>query len=365
MESDVKDVVCDFDSLYQGMRRAKMNVLWKDGVAGYINNGLVNVHNLKDSHEKGTYKIDPYSQFKVYEPKERDIVATRIKDRVFQASYTDNYFYDKMTKSFIYNNVACQIGKGNEMGRKRLICELQRYYREQGRSNEGFVLKGDLSNFFGSTPHEVALNAVTKRLDDEWAVMEAKRIIDSFNQGDDPTVGMGLGSPITQITQLAVLDDLDHYIKEQLHIKHYIRYNDDFILIHHDKQYLRYCLSQIKSWIESRGLKISEKKTHIFKIKQGIKFLGFKFRLIDTGKVLMTLLPEKLSHERRKLRRLVARAKSGLMTKAEVDRCYNSWKSYVDNKSKKKQSQPGKRARRNCHTLVLNMDQYYKQLWEV
>ena len=75
-------------------------------------------------------------------------------------------------------------------------------------------------------------------------------IINSFNHGEDPKVGMGLGSPITQITQLALPSELDHFIKEVLRIKYYIRYMDDLILIHHDKEYLKYCLEEIRKFIE-------------------------------------------------------------------------------------------------------------------
>lgn len=60
------------------------------------------------------------------------------------------------------------------------------------------------------------------------------RVIDSF-EGDR---GLGLGSQISQIMELLVLNDLDHFIKEKLHIKYYIRYMDDFILIHPDRGYL-------------------------------------------------------------------------------------------------------------------------------
>lgn len=126
---------------------------------------------------------------------------------------------------------------------------------------------------------------------------------------------------------------------------------------------LQECLIKIDAWISSRGLKLSPKKTQLFKVTQGIKFLGFRFRLTKTGKVVMTLLPEKLSHERRKLRKLVERAKQGYMTKEEVDRCYESWKAHVGNESSKKRKSPGRRARRNCHNLIICMDQYYKNLW--
>lgn len=361
MQSNVKDEVCDFDNLYKAMRHCKNNVMWKDSVAGYVKNGLVNIHKLKAMVENDSYSIDRYNCFKVFEPKERDIVSTRIKDRVFQRSLCDTYFYKAMTNSFIYDNCACQVGKGNEFGRKRLKCHLQKYFREHNRSNEGWVLKIDLKNYFGSTPHELAISAVTKRLNDEWAISEAVRVINSFNQGENPEVGMGLGSEMTQLIELAVLDDLDHYIKEQLRVKHYIRYMDDAILIHEDKEFLQDCLVKIREWIDTRSLQLSKKKTQLFKIKQGIRFLGFRFQLTNTGKVVMTVLPEKVSHERRKLRKLVARVKSGYMTKEEVDKCYGSWKAHVSNQYKK--GTISKKAHRNCHNLIICMDKYYKNLW--
>ena len=74
--------------------------------------------------------------------------------------------------------------------------------------------------------------AIRKRLTDQQAAYYTDAIIDSFG-GDK---GIGLGSQVSQITELAVLDDLDHYIKERLRIKHYLRYMDDFILIHEDKE---------------------------------------------------------------------------------------------------------------------------------
>ena len=266
-----------------------------------------------------------------------------------------------MTRSFIYDNGACQRGRGTERTRKRLICHLQRFYRKHGTN--GYALKGDLTNFFGSTSHDLAYRSVKKRINDTWASIESKRIIDSFDNGPDPDVGMGLGSQCTQIIQLAVLDEFDHYVKEVLRMKHYVRYNDDFILIHEDKEYLSYCLSEINKWMSARGLKLNPKKTQIIKLSQGIKFLGFRFRLTETGKVVMTLLPEKISHQRRKLKRMADRVARGEMTKVDVDCSYESFKANITNNGKHKSEHPGKRARRNCHGLELAMDAFYKDLW--
>lgn len=359
-----KEIVCDFGNIYKATRKCKQNVIWKDSVAGFtVVNGLANCYKLKQQLENGKYKLDGYTIFKVYEPKERTIVSTRIKDRVFQRSLCDNYLTEALSKCFIYGSGACLPEKGTEFARKRLFVALQRHYRKYG--TKGYALKCDLTDYFGSTPHAVALQSVADRVQDGWIISELKRIIDSFNQGANPDVGMGLGSQVTQLVQLAVLDDLDHYIKEVLHIKEYVRYMDDFILIHHNQAYLCYCREKIKERIQLLGLKLSNKKTHLQPITQPIHFLGFSYMLTETGKVVIRMLPEKVSHERRRLRKLVERAKAGLMTKAEVDASYEAWKAHATGRAKHNSKEDcGKRLKRDTHNLVLEMDKYYKSLWE-
>ena len=346
-DNSVKETVCSFENLYKAMRICKRNVCWKDSVAGYVKNGLSNIAKLADEHENGTYEISKYSVFKVYEPKERDIVSTRIKDRVFQRSLCDNYLTEAISKSFIYDNCACQVNKGTDFARERLKCHLQKFYKKHRR--DGYVGKCDLENYFGSTSHKVAYEAGRKRVSDEWVWQEGWRIRASFNQGEDPDVGMGLGSQATQLIQLAVLDDLDHFIKEQLKVKHYVRYMDDFILIHEDKEYLKFCKAKIAEKIEELGLMLSKKKTQIFPATQPISFLGFSFRLTETGKVVVKMLPNKVSHERRKLQRLAARAKAGLMTREEVDKCFVSWKAHA--------------SKGDTYKLICNMEKFYQELW--
>ena len=363
-EKDVKEIVCSFGNLYKAMRKCKQNVIWKDSVAGFVVvNGLANCYKIKQQHENGNYKIDGYTIFKVHEPKERTIVSTRIKDRVFQRSLCDNYLTKQVSKGFIYDSGACLPNKGTEFARKRFYVALQRHHRKYGIS--GGALKCDLSDYFGSTPHNTAAESITKRVQDGWADSEVKRIIHSFNQGANPEVGMGLGSQVTQLIQLAVLDDLDHYIKEVLRIKNYVRYMDDFILLHPNMNYLRYCREKIRERIERLGLKLSPKKTQLQPITQPLHFLGFSFRLTETGKIIVKLLPKKVSHERRKLTKLVERAKQGLMTKQEVNACYESWKAHATGKCKNKpKGTPTKHHKRHTHALVLEMDKFYKNLWE-
>ena len=345
MNTEVRDMVCSFDNLYKAMKKCRHNVMWKDSVASYVDNGLINCLKLRESILDDRYKLNPYSIFYIHEPKERKIVSTRLKDRVLQRSLCDNYLTPIITKSFIYDNCACQLNKGTQFARQRLKCHIQRFYRKHGTN--GYVLKCDLSDYFGSTSHELAIATVKRYIKDEWALKETTRVINSFVDGENPTIGMGLGSQMTQLIQLAVLDDIDHYIKERLHIKHYIRYMDDFILIHESKEYLLYCKQVIGILLENKGLRLSKKKTQVFELTQPIKFLGFTYWVKQSGKVIMRLNKDKISHERRKLKRQIARAEKGYMTYYRVEQCYISWKAHAHNG--------------NSFALIGKMNRYYKR----
>lgn len=348
-KKSVKEEVCSFENLYKAMYKCKRNVIWKDSVAGFVKNGLINCVKLHDELMEDTYKISKYSTFEIHEPKKRSVTSTQMRDRVVQRSICDNYLSKELSRSFIYDNCACLEGKGTNQARSRFKAHLQKFYRKHG--TDGYVLKCDISNYFGSTNHNVASDAIHKRVEDEWVLEQVDKIIFSYdNCNEDKNVGLGIGSQVTQLIQLAVLDDLDHYIKEVLRIKHYIRYMDDFILVHEDKEYLKHCKMEIKDMLSKKGLMLSDKKTQIFKISQPIHFLGFSFKLTKTGYVVMKILPKRVSHERRKLKRLVELSKKGVISKSKVDHCFESWKSYVD--------------QGDCYSIIKAMDSYYNQLWK-
>ena len=76
--------------------------------------------------EPGKYKQKKTRKFKVYYPKERDIVSVHFRDRVFQRSLNDNILYPKISRSFIYDNMACQKGKGPDKARELSAKVLQK-----------------------------------------------------------------------------------------------------------------------------------------------------------------------------------------------------------------------------------------------
>ena len=334
--------VTGYEALYRSMMKCKKGVMWKDSTAHFCLNGLTEVMKLEQSLMDGTYKERPGRTFTVYEPKKREILSISFRDRIYQRSLNDNAVYPMMAKSFIYDNCACQQGKGTGFAMNRLNAHLQRYYRKHGK--DGWVLQCDIKEYYPNMPHEVAEKKFAKHLD-EWTFAEVKKILDRF-EGD---IGFNPGSQLIQIAGISVLDEMDHFIKEKLRVRHYLRYMDDFLLISDDKEFLRNCLENIKEYLKERGFELNE-KTSLYRISQGIKFLGFRFILTDTGKVIRLIKTESVKRERRKLRKLVRLAKKGKLTRKKVDQCYESYKAHA--------------RRGNTWKMLRRLDEFYENLWK-
>lgn len=307
-----------YGNLRRALKRCCRNVRWKDSVVGYELHAAQNTHKLLEQLQDGTYKISPYQTFIIHEPKRREIVATRIADRQVQMALCMNGLYRDFVEHYIYDNCACQTGKGTDFALKRMKAHMLKYFRKYGKA--GWVLKCDVHHFFPSTRHDVAKEAARKRISDPKALEMVCMIIDSF-EGD---TGIGLGSQISQLLELAVLDDLDHFIKERLHIKHYIRYMDDFILIHPDKAYLQYCREEIAQRLASIHLELNQ-KTSIYPLRQGIKFLQWRFILTDKGGVRMKMSGEKQGRERRRLTKLARKEANGEVPEGTTKNSFVSW----------------------------------------
>lgn len=292
-----------FTNLYSGLKKSCRNVRWKTSVTQYELNGLKNTAKLMRDLNDGSYHISEYQIFEIFEPKRRTICATRIRDRQFQRSLCDNVLYQELTRHFIYDNCACQIGKGTLFATKRLRTHLQKFYRAH-REIDGYYLKCDIHHFFESIRHDVAKEAIDKRVKDVRARQYAHDIIDSFG-GD---VGIGLGSQVSQLVALAVLDDLDHIIKDRLRVKHYVRYMDDFIIISESVDELKQCLAVICDYLSSVGLRLNG-KTSLQPLKHGIKFLHWKYFITKSGKIVMTQTRDRMNRRIRKLRRMSSKCK--------------------------------------------------------
>lgn len=342
MNVSEEDVI-RFEALYDSMMKTKKGVVWKDSVAAYYHRGIERTERLCQQLHDGKYKPQPPKHFTITSPKPRDIASIAYRDRVYQRSLNDNVVYPIMTKSFIYDNWACQTGKGTDPARERLKVFLRRHYRKHG--NVGSVAQFDIHGYYPNMRHDIAESNFKAKLPD-WAYKRVERILREQYVGD---VGYNPGSQLIQIAGISLLDGLDHFIKEQLHAKLYIRYMDDLIIIHESKGELERYRAAIITELSKIGFEVNPKKTRIYPLSEGIQFLGFTYFLSDSGKVFLLADPSKVKTGRKKYRRLVEKSKRGLVPKENVDSSFATWINHL--------------SKGNSTKLIDRLTHYYNQLW--
>lgn len=319
MDSEYSKAV-SFDEIYKAFRFARMGSFWKDSIIEYDLNRLYHSVKISRDLKSRKYRLKGYYKFKIQErEKIRDIQSLHITDRVHQRSLCDNIIIPVSTRSFVYDNGASQKGKGTHFSRNRLKTHMQKFYRKHGV--DGYVLQVDVRKYFESIPHEYLKQRMAKCYSGEM-LDDLCKIIDSY----DGEKGIGLGSQVSQIFALDALDALDHFIKEVLRIKHYGRYMDDMYLIHEEKVYLQHCREHIDCFLSTIcGLQMHPKKTVLFPLKNGIRFLGFHFYLTDTGGVHVKLLKVSEKRMKRKIRKMANKG----VPEPEIRKTFNSWSAHA------------------------------------
>ncbi len=322
--------------LCRATKQCKKGVLWKDSVANHYLRSLTRNQKLAEEVKSGKYRLSPYTVFTIHEPKKREISATKMRDRVLQRSMTNNGVRADLTRSFIYDNGACVKDRGKDFTVCRTQCALERYHRKYG-DNQGFAAHLDVKSYFPSTPHREIKRLLKERVQDQDFLPLLYEIVDSYADGRpeeeiaaDPhgERGIGLGSELSQLVQLALLDHIDHRIKEVYKPDIYIRYMDDFLIVYRDREKLLEIVAYIEEELQKLGLR-STNKEGVYSIRRGITFLKLSFKLTDSGRVIVKIADKTLSRERGQLRnfkRMVDRSERSM---ADVRRHYQSWISMV------------------------------------
>ena len=265
-----KEDIIGFEPLWDSMMKCKRGVMWKSSVSNFVLNGLTEVGKLSDDLINGSYEERQHKYFTITSPKHREIMSISFRDRVYQRSLNDVAIYPAMSKSFIYDNCACQKDKGTDFARNRFKCHLQRFYRKHGRN--GYVLKLDVRGYYPNMRHDKVKDKFRRRLSPEVYEMAA-RILDGF-PGD---VGFNPGSQIIQIAGISILDDLDHYVKERLRVKYYVRYMDDILILGDNKEDLFRIRSEIEKELNKIGFELHSEKSGLISLSHGLMFLGFSY----------------------------------------------------------------------------------------
>lgn len=223
------------------------------------------------------YKHGGYESFFVRDPKIRHIHKAQVKDRVVHhlvSKVLENIF-DPMFYSHSYS---CRLNKGTHKGIETLV----KFARKASRNNTSslFILKCDIKKFFPTVDHEVLLRILQEKIKDQDFINLLQEIIASFVS--EYTIdskypkGMPIGNLTSQIFANIYLDPLDKFIKETLKVKYYIRYADDFIVMHQNRSCLENLLPEINNFL-STSLKLSlhPNKIHLLDYYLGVDFLGY------------------------------------------------------------------------------------------
>ena len=228
-----------------------------------------------------SFEFGPYQFFKVKEKKMRSIANAPLKDRVVHWLLYE-HLQKYWSKRFIcdtYGNIA---GRGTHAAVKRLSSWAR-------KPSLKYALQMDISKYFFSVQHAYLKETVISKEGDSNIRNVIINLIDSYQTSGEhdhlfepdsaymqtTNKGMPLGNLTSQFFSNIYLNGFDHYVKEKLQIKHYIRYVDDMIILSDDMDQLRFYERELSARLKDIGLVVNPKKTQIRQIANGIPFLGF------------------------------------------------------------------------------------------
>lgn len=283
----------------------------------------------------------PYFSFVVNDSKKRIIWAAQFPDRIVHHILC-NILNPIFEKTFIHDSYACREGKGVQKAVRRCQ-QFIRVASGGGKSKEKTVycFKGDIRKYFDNIDRQTLKEIIRKKIESPGLLWLIDLIIDS-HVGEK---GMPIGNLTSQLFANIYLNELDHFMKDRLKVKCYIRYMDDFVILDTDKEKL-FCLRDlVKNFLnEKLKLKLHPKKSEYFPIIKGIDFLGY-----TVFWNYITLRKSTLKRFEKRLKKQWKKAKDS--EKLEVlDDAFISWMSYY------------RHAR--CNRIITNMyERYWWIIW--
>jgi RNA-directed DNA polymerase len=252
-----------------------------------------NIVQLRDDLLNGSYAPGQSICFVVTRPKAREVWAADFRDRIVH-HLLYNHISERFQKSFIADSCACIPGRGTLYAGKRLESKIRSI--TQDWSVPAFYLKCDLANFFVSIDKNALLAQLKEKIHEPWWLKLATqvlmhdprtnyvlhsspslvRLVPPHKQLTNQAVHLGLpiGNLSSQFFANIYLNGLDQFAKHTLKVPHYIRYVDDFILLHESPKQLGIWLSEINEFLPSLGARLNPKKTIIQPIDRGVDFVG-------------------------------------------------------------------------------------------
>ena len=303
--------VCGLKNLHKAYLKARKGKSNIEEVARFTYKLEPELLALQKELKEGIYQEGKYRNFIIYEPKERLISALPFRDRVVHHAIY-NVIEPIFDRSFIYDSYACRTGKGTHRGVDRVQIFLKKF-------KNSYCLKCDISKYFLSVDHEVLKSAICKKIRDDKLIKLLNKIIDSVPEG------IPIGNLTSQLFANIFLNQLDYFVKQELKVKYYIRYMDDFIILHESKQELHKIKLEIKIHLKKIKLKMHTKKNNIFPTNLGIDFLGYRifnnYRLARKSTIKRFLFQIKIKIRKYNLNEIEFK---------KLMESFNSWYAYLN-----------------------------------
>ncbi len=225
------------------------------------------------------YRPGRYRVFQIYDPKPRLISAAPFRDRVVHHALM-NVIGPRLERRFIDDSFSNRVGKGTHAAIRRYQDFLRRF---------SYVLKCDIKSYFPSIDHGLLKELLRKHLACPGSLWLIDVIIDGSNPQPSPGLyfsgdtlftplerrgGLPIGNLTSQLFANFYLDPLDHFIKEELKCKGYVRYVDDFALFAGSKRTLWHWKEEISRFLRQYRLKLHPTRCHVFPSRSGFPFLG-------------------------------------------------------------------------------------------
>lgn len=349
------NTLLSLDNLIEVYENIKKNTRHKGKIVQFELFYSSNIVSILEELADRNYRHKGYEVFLIDDPRYRVIMSETIEDKIVNHLVSQYALMPILERKMIDQNVAVR----KDRGTKRGIYYFKKYINHlKENHNDIYILKCDISKYFYNIDHKILLDNLKRDIEDPELYDLVEKIIattdsKSINQKIDRLVererkrihslhltdehikdylldtlprydvgrGLPIGNETSQVFAIYYLNDLDHYIKEKLGIKYYIRYMDDFLLIHPDREYLKECKKKIEVKVAELNLSLND-KTQIFSIRRGINFLGYRFIL--KNKRLIILINQK---NKRKIKRRLHKLqkKNNIEKYEEVIVSYNGY----------------------------------------
>ena len=273
--------LCSLENLELAFKKARKRKTKKYYVQEFEKDLKEELNTLHNELTTLTYKPKPLRKFIIRDPKTRKIHISNFRDRIIHHALV-NILEPIFEKIFIYDSYASRKNKGTHKAVERLYHFIRKVSNNgklvknphTNNSVIGYALKADIKHYFETVNYKILLKILNRKIKDKNVIWLIKRILDNFNK---KTKGMPLGNLTSQFFANVYLNDLDYFIKHKLKAKYYIRYVDDFVILHSSKKQLIKWKEEINQFLTNKlKIELHPDKSKIIPLKNSINMLGYR-----------------------------------------------------------------------------------------